>query len=363
MIIIDVECYTNYFLLSALHLPTGKILHFEKHNDSELDIKPIKAMLNKNTTVSFNGFSYDLPVIAQALTGATNAELKRTSDNIIKSNLPSWKITQQLGIKVPRSWDHIDLIEVAPGKNGLKIYGGRLGAPKMQDLPIEPSAIISVEQATELRSYCENDLYTTERLYRKLEKQMDLRVAMSDQYGVDLRSKSDAQIAETVIKSELSKLTGKTYRSPDLGDDYGFTYQDPGIIEFKTEQMQSIFQRLLQTRFELGANGAVQMPEWLKKDKIVIGSGAYQMGIGGLHSCEKKRCVRRQEGEILADLDVASYYPNIILQQRLAPESLGVPFLKVYQSLVDRRIKAKKRSQEIVKEITRLEKILAKLTV
>jgi len=29
---------------------------------------------------------------------------------------------------------------------------------------------------------------------------------MSEQYGMDLRSKSDAQIAETVIKSELHKI-------------------------------------------------------------------------------------------------------------------------------------------------------------
>jgi DNA polymerase elongation subunit (family B) len=66
---------------------------------------------------------------------------------------------------------------------------------------------------------------------------------------------------------------------------------------------------------------------------------------------------------LLFDLDVASYYPNIILQQQLAPESMGKPFLDVYKSIVDRRIKAKKRVAEIDKEIKALKLELSKLTV
>jgi len=341
MVIIDVECYTNYFLLSALHKPSGKMLHFESHNDSPIDLDKINRLMQGNTTVSFNGLGYDLYIIASALTGKTNKQLKTISDKIIKSNLPSYKIAQQLNINVPKHWDHIDLIDVAPGMSSLKIYGARMNAPKLQDLPIEPSDLIQDNQTELMRKYCENDLHTTNMLFDTLEKQIDLRVAMSEQYGVDLRSKSDAQIAETVIKSELEKETGQKYYAPDLDDNYGFYYQNPKIISFQTEQMQKVFDRILKTRFELGANGSVKMPDWLKADKINIGRSSYQMGIGGLHSCEKSQHVVRGDNELLMDLDVASYYPSIILQQRLAPESLGVPFLRVYQSLVTRRLKAK----------------------
>lgn len=347
MVIIDVECYTNYFLLSALHKPTGKILHFESHNDAPLDTDKIKRMMQKNTTVSFNGLSYDLYIIAAALSGKTNKQLKEISDKIIKSNLPSYKIAEQLNINVPKHWDHIDLIEVAPGQSSLKIYGARMNAPKLQDLPIEPSAIIVDDQTELMRKYCENDLHTTEMLLCTLEKQIDLRVEMSKQYGVDLRSKSDAQIAETVIKSELEKETAKKYYAPDLGSNYGFYYQNPKIISFETEQLKSVFKRILETRFELGANGSVKMPEWLKADKITVGRSSYQMGIGGLHSCEKSQHVVCGDDELLFDLDVASYYPSIILQQKLAPKSLGVPFLRVYQSLVSRRLKAKAEGDNV----------------
>lgn len=359
MVIIDIEVYKNYFLLSCLHVPTGKIKHFESLNDSPIDEQAIKTLMRRNTTVSFNGFAYDLPLLSYKLKGATNQQVKSASDKVIKSKLPSWRTFKDLRIDTPKVWDHIDLIEVAPGQSSLKIYGGRLGCKRLQDLPIDPSETISAEQADLLREYCENDLLTTQALYNALEQQVALRVSMSDQYGMDLRSKSDAQIAETIIKSELKRLTGKDHWRPELADDYTFRYQDPQIISFKTEQMRAVFARLLETDFGLGANGAVQMPDWLKEQRIKLGSTEYQMGVGGLHSCEKSRSVFRREGEILADFDVASYYPSIILQQKLAPQSLGEPFLKIYQSIVGQRLESKKKVSELTEKIKCLKNKLA----
>ncbi|MBE0469617.1 MAG: hypothetical protein IBX55_08955 [Methyloprofundus sp.] len=347
MIVIDCEVYANYFLLSALHVPTRRILHFEKFNDSALDVRKINNMLSKNTSVSFNGNNFDLPLITAALTNASNEKLKEICDKIIKSNLPAWKIAQSLNLSASKDWDHIDLIDVAPGQASLKIYGGRLHSKKLQDLPINPDAIITADQTQLLREYCENDLQTTLELYQLLEKQIDIRVRMSEQYGLDLRSKSDAQIAEAVLKSELTKATGKHYTMPTLNDNYYCKYQDPKIISFKTKQLQDIFEKILATNFELGSNGAVQLPPWLKTQKINIGGTNYQMGIGGLHSCEKSRALFCQDDEILIDLDVASYYPSIILQQRLAPNFMGHDFLKVYQSIVDRRLQAKKENDSV----------------
>lgn len=361
MVVIDAEVYSNYFLLSAKQLDTGRVIHFELYGGKALDKKGLMGLMRSYTTISFNGLNYDLPIITAALSGFSNEAIKKLSDQIILSGTPGWQVCRNWQIDVPK-WDHIDLFEVAPGRSSLKIYGGRLHAPKMQDLPIEPDALITPEQRKLLRDYCVNDLDTTELLYRKLEKQVALRQKMGEQYGMDLRSKSDAQIAETIIKSELTAITGKQYYKPK-GEQTAFRYIDPKIISFKTEQLQSVFERILKTRFELGGNGAVKMPDWLKSNRIKIGSSEYQMGIGGLHSCEKSQYIAATENTLICDLDVASYYPSIILQQRLSPKSLGEPFLKVYQSIVERRLESKKRAEEISKEIAFLKDKLAKLTV
>lgn len=346
MVVIDVETYRNYFLLSAKSIESGNVVHFEMYDGKALDRKGLMQLMNTKTTISFNGFNYDLAIICAALQGSDNAALKKLSDQIILSGAPGWKVRQAWQLDIPKKWDHIDLFEVAPGRSSLKIYGGRLHAPKMQDLPIEPDALITPEQRKHLREYCVNDLDTTELLYRALEKQVALRQKMGEQYGMDLRSKSDAQIAETVIKSELEATTGKKYYAPK-GEQNSFRYVDPKIISFESEQLKDVFYKILKTNFELGGNGAVKMPDWLKTNRIKIGRSEYQMGIGGLHSCEKRQHIQATDKTLICDLDVASYYPSIILQQRLAPKSLGEPFLKVYQSIVNRRLAAKRSGDKV----------------
>lgn len=351
MVILDIETYRDYFLVTFKSLQHNKIAQFELYENNPLNIQAIKSIMDKNTTVSFNGLSYDLPVIALALKGANNEKLKAFSDAIIKSNLPSWRICKDFNVYVPKQWDHIDLIEIAPGQASLKIYGGRLNAPKLQDLPIEPDASITPDLREPMRTYCVNDIETTELLLNKLLPQIELRKAMSEQYGLDLRSKSDAQIAETIIKSELTALTGNEYRPERMNENTVIHYRDPEFIEYQSEQLQSIFKRILETEFTLGLNGSVVMPGWLKDTKIQIGNGFYQMGIGGLHSCEKSQVVTADDNQFLIDCDVASYYPSIILQQKLAPKSMGKDFIELYQSIVTRRLNAKHRCAEIEKQL------------
>ena len=354
MIILDIECYSNYWLASFLHRPTGRVIHVDRLDDGRLDGNRIAHIMRNNTTVSFNGNGYDLWMIAASLAGFDNAALKKLSDAIITTKAPAWSVARDYDLFIPRDWDHIDLIEVAPGQASLKIYGGRLHAPRLQDLPISPDQRITPEQRDLLRRYCENDLETTALLADALSDQLDLRVSMSEQYGMDLRSKSDAQIAEAVIKSELEKLTGKRHGKVTLPEDYRFRYRDPGIIDFHSDDLGDILKRLTATQFELSAAGAVMMPEWLKSRRVEIAGKRYQMGIGGLHSCEKSRIVEAAPGERLYELDVASYYPSIILQQRLAPQSLGTAFLKVYNSIVERRLEAKKAGDKVTADTLKI---------
>lgn len=338
MLIVDCEIYRNYFLLCVRPVGGDKITTFEMYPGHDLD-PGVVSILSKETSVGFNSANYDLPLIAAAVRGVTNERLKELSDQIIVGEA-WWK----LGLTVPRKWDHIDIIQLAIGQSSLKIYGGRLHAPTLQDLPIEPNASISVRERAMLREYCANDLDLTELLYTQLKPQIELRTKMSKQYGVDLRSKSDAQIAEAVIRNEMESL-GATVCKPNKVGKY-FFYRDPGIFDFKGPELRSLFQNLLDTEFTLSKNGSVEIPPLLKMP-VAIGKSRYQMGVGGLHSCEKSQYIEPSRHEFLIDMDVTSYYPSIILNQCLAPEHLGQPFLDVFRTLVDRRVRAKKSGDKV----------------
>jgi hypothetical protein len=354
MLIIDTEIYSDYFLVASLNTETGKITHIEAFDGQPINKPRLRKLMVEYVTMSFNGNHFDLPLLAAAVNaGYSIAQLKKLADKIIKSTESIWRILKAHELRVP-DWDHIDLIEVAPGQSSLKIYGGRLNAPKMQDLPIEPEASIKPEQRQIVREYCENDLHTTHLLYKALKAQIDLRVDMGAQYGMDFRSLSDAQIAEKLITHEMQKITGKEYRKPEVKDGFAFKYRDPKIIRFQTQDLQERFYRLLAERWQLGPNGSVQMPAWLKESRIKIGQADYQMGIGGLHSCEQRQCIRAEGDMVLADYDVASYYPSIIMQQQLAPNAFGKPFLTLYQSLIRRRLEAKRSGDKVTADTLKI---------
>lgn len=344
-IILDVECYVNYFLISFISEDGQTIKEFELYENHPLNIKSVKSVMSKYTTVSFNGNSYDLPMILSACNGWSNERLKKLSDKLITSDKPAWLICRGLDLFIPKSWDHIDLIDVAFGKASLKIYGGRLHSSKLQDLPIEPSAIISPSQREELRLYCRNDLYTTIDLFNALSKQLDLRVSMSEQYGVDLRSKSDAQIAETVLKSELEKVGIKAKKNHQPAGT-AFKYKKPDFISFKTDKLKNVLDDVLAAEFIIKESGQVTLPKTLNK-AIEFAGAKYKFGIGGLHSQEKKQVVKCADDELLYEADFASFYPFIILGESFYPKHLGVKFLDTYRDIVNKRIAAKKSGDKL----------------
>lgn len=344
---LDVECYRNYFLILLRNIATGKYAAYEKFEGQDLDIPAIRTLLRKYQIITFNGRSYDVPMVTLAITGASNEQLKDASDAIIIGNLRPWEFEEQFDVTIPGYLDHIDLIEVAPGQASLKIYGGRVHTKRMQDLPIEPDALIKEFERPLLRRYCLNDNLVTADLYQSLRQQIDLRERMSLEYGMDLRSKSDAQIAEAVIKKELEKITGKRIYKPDFRPGTRFKYQVPDFIRFQTQTLQGVLRMVENSTFVVTGKGKVDMPRGLDDAQIRIGGSVYRMGIGGLHSSESSVAHFSDDEYQLIDRDVTSYYPMIILGQGLYPKHLGPNFLKVYRSIVERRIAAKKAGDKV----------------
>jgi hypothetical protein len=349
--IIDTECYKNYWLFLAVTPKTGSKLEIELFGEdaklSEEQAKKIERLLLNHETISFNGLNYDIPMICAAMDVWDCKKLHKLSTKIITSQKVTWQILREHKLNVPAYKYHIDIIELPIGQASLKIYGGRIHTKKMQDLPIDPNALIQDTERSLMRKYCRNDTQVTGELFDALRGQIDLRKEMTTQYGINLNSKSDAQIAETVIKSELNKLTGEQYRSKQYDANYTFSYRNPEIIQFKTQALCDIFDQLLYETFTLKDNGSVELPQWLVAP-ITIGKGSYQMGIGGLHSRETAQHIKAAGGFYLSDFDVASYYPSIILQQRLFPESMGQPFLELYKDIVKQRILAKHNGEKVI---------------
>lgn len=346
-LVFDVEVYPNFFMVLFKDTVTKKVTRFQMSPSVTLDREGLRRTLENNLIVGFNSRNYDVPMIQLALEGYDTYEIKNASDRIILCGIRPWDFCQEFNIEKP-DWDHIDLIEVCPLEGSLKIYAGRLHCKRMQDLPYDPNAEVDREMCQQLYRYCVNDLDNTILVWDNLAQQIALRIELSRVYGTDLRSKSDAQIAEAVITSELSK---KLLYMPKRPENVKRTvkYNVPENLTYTSKRLNLLLDEVRTAEFALKDNGSVVLPDCL--DTVIrIGNGAYRMGIGGLHSSEKSVWYRADEDTLLIDRDVASYYPSIILNQELFPSHLGPAFLEVYGTIVKRRLAAKKAKNKVEAE-------------
>lgn len=337
----DVECLPNYFLVAFKHLATGQYFYYEYSPDCELDRAALHRALYWFKIYTFNGRGYDIPMIEAACKGASLSELKQLSDEIILED----KRVASFNSKI----DHIDLIEVAPLEGSLKLYAARLHCKRMQEMGIDPHQMISYEESLEIRDYCFNDLDNTELLLCEpkwgLRQYIELREKLGERYGVDLRSKSDAQVAEAVINAELRKR-GVIPRKPEFDAGFAFKYEAPEFIH-SSGLMGDILPTVEGATFYLNGGGAPDMPAEIADLVITIGGNAYKMGMGGLHSQEKSIAHKADAETDLVDRDVASFYPRIILNNRYYPEHLGSIYLEVYGGIVELRLELKRAGDKM----------------
>lgn len=382
--ITDTECDFLYWLIE-FKLPDGRVFPFEicAEDPKPLNYAAIQWFIDNYTLGTFNGKHYDESMIEYAMAGANVHALKKLNDLIIVGGLKRHQFIEMFpGVPRLRNLDHIDIMEVAPGvKLGLKTYMGRMHAPLLQDLSFDPHNPMPIADRQIVRNiYCPNDLLGTKMLFDECADRLALREEIGAEYGIDVRSKSDAQIAEAIFKKKFSfwdEYAGKTITPKPRYVPHGhqFRYTPPAYLQFQTPVMQAAFRTVTDAVFVvndvdqirrllkqvgyvdksediIGPDGkkiktGLIMPAEIKALKIPMGSSVYQMGIGGLHSTESGVSHYTIMGRhTISDHDVASYYPSLILNSGMYPETLGPEWLTTYRHEYDSRIAAKRAKQK-----------------
>ncbi len=335
----DTECYPNYWLLK-FRIKDGPTFTYKIMDGQSFDdaaISSMRFLFDNFTTVSFNGNGYDVAMIGAALIGYSTQQLKWLNDQIIVEKRKPW----QLGLPEWKPADHIDVMEPAPGAGSLKQYAARIHSKRLRDLPYDPGEYLTAPQMHEVDVYCENDLDDLDDLYNELRPQLKMRAILSERYGFDLRSKSDAQLAEAVLKYRCEQVRGIRLYKNDVDWNFRFRYKVPDFISFATPQLQNVLRVVRDAVFGINAKGSVGMPEQLEGLTVTINQTAYKMGIGGLHSQESCVAHYSTDDVVLLDNDVESYYPSMIINGGDYPPALGEAFLQEFTALKTERLSAK----------------------
>lgn len=335
------------FLVCAKIVETGE--RFTFWHDKRGQTAKLEKMLAdpSYTWVSFNGTNFDAPLIAAAVAGYDEEDLKKIATEIIDNEMRSWQTYRQYNLDY-LNYDHIDLIETAPGVMvSLKTYAGRMAFPSMVDMPFHHDDEIDTPKKRKIvEDYCHNDCDVTEALFKKLSTEIELREVMGVEYNLDFRSKSDAQIAEAILKQEVG-ISNQDKQVPNYVE-----YKAPSFIKTRSKALKALIYAFENECFAINrGNGSPVEAEWMK-EPIKVGSGLYKVGLGGLHSQHDKRLhLEASESLLLSDFDVASYYPNIMMKAGLIPRlggNKGQLFLDEYRTIYDRRMEAKRSGNKKV---------------
>ena len=343
-VITDVEIIGSTFLVVCRTHESKRVRHFWWQDRAAFK----KFAANPDITfVGFNSFNFDSLLIQAWMDGTGGDKLKLIASTIIEEQLTHWQTKQRFGI-ADIELDWIDLKEPAPGVMlSLKTYEGRMHFPSLMDMPIDHTRDITDDpeaQALVLK-YCENDCEATDALFTTVRPEIDLRVAMSNTYDVDLRSKSGAQVAEAILRKVCS------IPRSDPNPPKTVTYKAPGFIKTDNPLILDLIQKIENHEFVINPNnGSPAFPDFLKAP-IQVGKGTYQFGIGGLHSQHDTQLHLQASPTLaLADWDVASYYPSLLIKAGLIPklpDGKGERFLSTYQDLFNKRIEAKRSGDKL----------------
>lgn len=80
---------------------------------------------------------------------------------------------------------------------------------------------------------------------------------------------------------------------------------------------------------------------------VVIDDLVYVFGVGGIHASVESKVCDSDDNYIIIDWDVASFYPNLAIKNRIFPEHLSEDFCDIYEYLYNERVKIKKQMKSL----------------
>lgn len=340
--VFDMETLPNRTLFCAYNPDIHVWFDLWRHDDRAP--ARLTAFLQQTgaTYIGFNNRSFDDVVASAFCAGRSELEIKRIADDLIGNRTPFWTAYTKYGLRQMIA-SSVDLIEVTPSFVGLKAYGARMHMPYLQDMPMAHDEALAPEDEPALLGYCHNDVETTVELLHRLEPEIMLRIQMSRQYGVDMRSKSDSQMAEQAYITSM----GLRRRENDIPAT--ITYTPPAFLYFENAQLQALLRRVSKHVFNMNpGSGHPVNPDFLGNEVLNFGTGSYQLGVGGIHSThDKSVCHVAGTEDVICDIDAASFYPSIILECGFGPAHLGERFVAEYRKIYERRLEAKRNKDKV----------------
>ena len=352
--IYDIECFPNLFAVTFVNADSegGKQVYYTGFgNDERATLK--KFLNTEPTLVGYNSVNYDDAMLRFAMQYQGDdlsflKDIHNLSCSLVSDAFDNDKNIREL--RYPRkksSWKTIDLMKIlAFDKMGISLKQTSINLKwhKIQDLPLPPDTDVSKNDLGLILDYNLNDVLITKKLYETIAPIRRMRDELGKIYHIDFSSASDSKIANLILEHTYSKELNMDVREiRDMRTQRESVLLAECIapfVKFFTQTLKDMLDRI-STRV------VYSYEKYVYSEKIYFANCKFALGIGGLHSDDAPGVFITDEDYIIQDMDVASYYPNLIINNNFYPEHLGESFIKVLKSITDARLDAKRAGRKV----------------
>lgn len=376
----DIEVFQNIFHCSVKNTETNDIYKFEiseRKNQLRELVKFFKQVdkyitwgdyyttnINIPANVIFCGYNnlhYDNPIINYIIEYEDKLmqynipticssifNLSKTITTSSEDNIDAWKHW-----KYQIWFDTFDILTMLYSNKlrvGLKEIQVTMQYPNVQEFVCDWTKPLPLEDFESMIDYNINDIESTSELLNRCKKDVDLRIAIEDEYEVRVLSKDGVNIGMKILTQKYLEKTGLTWQDiKDLRSPMSVIPLKDVILPF-IKYDSPILQRVLDDM----KNQIVSPGRKGYENKFVFNNLRYSVGVGGIHSVNSPEIIIPRDDEMLIDIDVASLYPSMLIEYEFYPKHLGKEFLEVYKQIKDERIEAKHNGDKVKNETLKL---------
>ena len=359
VVVYDIEIFPNVFHCTCKDTEENKLYFFEISDRKNQLTELVDFFFYKNIGdkmfCGYNNKHYD-DVIINYLIDFYYKMDTLSYDKVCTSlyNLSNTIITAEEGdtskfkrwkyAKYFYSMDLLTMLFSSKLRVGLKEMQVTMHYKNVEEYSGDFSQFLPDSEIDNMIKYNINDVESTTELLNRLKDDVQLRLFIEKEYGIDALSMDSVKFGETLLlkkyceQTKLSEQYVKTLRSPM---DY-IPLKDVILpfISYKNPKLQDVLEDMKsQVVYSKERKGY--------EKKFVLSNVRYSVGVGGIHSLHTPQIFVPNDNEYIGHSDVASMYPSFIIKYKWIPRHLGKEFWQVYSQIYKERIEAKHSGQKL----------------
>ena len=362
VVVYDIEIFPNAFHCCCKDTQSNEYKKFEISERKNQLFELVEFFKSSSNTILFCGYNnhhYD-DVIINYMIDMYEIMKNKTYVEICMSlfNLSTYIVNLEEGSEnKAKKWkyanyfhsmDILTMLFSSKMRVGLKEMQVTMQYHNVQEYEGDFNKPIPCSQMDDMIKYNINDVDSTTELLNRLKKDVELRLFIQEEYGLDCLSMDKTKIVEKILEKkycEAMNISPKDLKGMSSPMDY-IPLKDVILpfIKYKDPMLQDVLEDMKkQIVYSKERKGY--------EKKLVLSNVVYSIGVGGIHSLNKPRIFRPKEDEFIGHSDVASMYPSFIIKYKWIPRHLGEIFWRVYSQIYDERITAKHSGQSLKNDV------------